>query len=920
MTDDDPIASLADDIADGIPIDWTARGAAVTSDPGLLRSLQVISSIGRARREIATSERTRGARVLRIMSAAVAALAGGKLILALSSAVAGWSQVSPFDLPTAYALNIVLFSASGIMLIVGGSRDHRVQALGILLLVIGSAFTDPLLPLTADTTVRSLLAQARHAYAEAFLAFTWWSFVWQFPTEPRPPRVRAIGRAFLVTSAGLGLVLFAANALLAVPFPQVIERALHVFSRNAVTRLFWPSLFIVAAPAMFLLLWKSRVETLDNRRRITWFVSSLVIGLSPILLAVILTPFVPQLRNPDWRAPIGVVLYAMLASIVPSTAYAVAVSHLMDLHLVIRRTAQYGLARSSVWCAIVAPLLFVAFDLRQHRFMTVEEYLSGGRPIAPLALSSLSFLVLTFRHQLLRRLDRWFRRDATDPSESLARLERGFRTSRTIREISSVLQRELGRAIGSTSTAVLIIDEQGDQLVSLENDTPPLPRGSVLRDLLRSVRTETQLSYRADGALAKLLPPSDREWLTHTGFCLFSPLVGSAGTLLGVVAIGEGSNGLPYTERDHMLVATMCGQAALKLENSRLRERVGSAILVRDVAVDWENEPARRCPECATMWPAPTLHCSCGTPTVEAALPLIVKGKFRVDRFIGAGGTGVVYHAVDMTLDRQVAIKTLPAIRLEHASRLHREARAMANVLHPNLALIYGAEHWKGTPLLIFEYLDGGTLLDSLRSGPLTIGEAIDLGTLLADALDRVHASGVLHRDVKPGNIGYTSNGVPKLLDFGLAAILDRSRDFRTPPAVVPNDLRVIEELTWGLHPSTSLTVTQQLIGTPYYLSPEALAGRDPEPSFDLWSLSMVLYEGIAGRHPFAGGAIVDVVKAIQHRPIPDVRDFRPDCPAPFAAFLNDSLSRVAARRPSAAAELRARLRLLQRSLVASAT
>jgi hypothetical protein len=468
--------------------------------------------------------------------------------------------------------------------------------------------------------------------------------------------------------------------------------------------------------------------------------------------------------------------------------------------------------------------------------------------------------------------------------------------------------------------AVLIVDEQGGQLVALDREVPSLPRGSALLDLLRSVRTETQLSYRADGALATLLPPSDRAWLTETGFGLFSPLVGSTGTLLGMVGIAEGRNGLPYTERDNMLVTAMSGQAALKLENSQLKERSGSGGSSRDpLSVDWENEPATRCHECATMWAPTTTHCSCGAATIEAALPLVVKGKFRVDRFIGAGGTGVVYHAVDMALDRQVAIKTLPAIRLEYASRLHREARAMATVMHPNLALIYGAEHWKGTPLLIFEYLDGGTLLESLRSGPLMIEETIDLGTLLADALDRVHASGVLHRDVKPSNIGYTSDGVPKVLDFGLAAILDRSRDTRTPPAVMPTDLDLIEEWTWGVHPSASLTLTQQLIGTPLYLSPEALAGHAPEPAFDLWSLSMVLYEAIAGRHPFAGDTIVEVVKKIQHGAIPDIRQFRPDCPDTFAAFLDDALSPVAARRPPTAGDLRTRLRWLRKTLFARA-
>jgi hypothetical protein len=887
------------------------------ADPALLRSFHIISAVGASRRAVIEKEHETGTPALVFLSKTIAAIAGGKLALALLSAVAGWSQVAFSDLRWPFAFNLLLFGISGVTLIAGGTRDLRVQALGMLLLIMASAFADPLLPRAAPGTVAGAVSWTRHLYADAFLAFALWWFVWLFPSVPRQRRARAFGQAWLAVAACLGGVLFVSNGLL--NSSAVLGGVLRIVDRNSATLLYWPVLFAVAAPAIVFLLWKSRMEMAANRRRITWFVMSLAVGFAPMVVAVILTPLVPQLTRPEWQMPIGIVLYAALASIVPSTAYAVIVSHVMDVHLVIRRTFQYGLARSSVWCAIAGPLLFVAFDLYRHRSMTVEQYLSGGRPIAPLVLSFLSLAVLTFRHRLLELLDRWFDRDAADYTEALARLERGLRTTRTIREVSSVLRRELRDAVRATTVGVLILDEQRQQLVSLDHEVPTLPRHSVLLDLLRSVRTETQVSYRADGALARLLPPSDLEWLTATRFGLFSPLVGSTGTLVGLVGVGESRNGLPYTERENMLIAAMTGQAALRLENSRLHERANGAGRRDQLSVDWENEPAARCSQCDTMWAPATMHCSCGSPTIEAALPLVVKGKFRVDRFIGAGGTGVVYHAVDLALDRQVAIKTLPAIRLEHSSRLYREARAMANVMHPNLALIYGAERWKGTPLLIFEYLEGGTLLDSLRSGPLSIEEAIGLGTLLADALERVHASGVTHRDIKPSNIGYTSEGVPKLLDFGLAAILDRSRESGAPRAALPTDPGLIEELTWGLHPSASLTLTQQLIGTPLYLSPEALAGLAPEPSFDLWSLSMVLYETVAGCHPLAGGAIIDVVKRIQRGAVPDVRDFRRDCPAVFAEFLNDSLSRRADDRPATAAALRTRLRSVHHTLFARA-
>ena len=927
MNDDELSESLAAAVADHASIDWRTSERLEAADPELVRSLRVISAIGEARRAHLVADESRSTRALVWLSLAVTGLTGAKLAIAALGVVIGWSSITSGSLPWASSLNVLLFGISGLLLVAGGTRDRRVQALGMLFLVIAAAFTGPMMVvLRSDGPFAALGGTFERLYADAFLALVLWQFVWQFPSEPKTPWSRTIGRSFLGLSGIIGVVIFLANALLglttvATTVPQA--SVLRLLDRTESTLLYWPLLFAVAAPAIPYLIWKSRVETAANRRKVTWFVASIGIALSPMLLAVLVAPFVPALGSPGWRSSVGAVLYIALASMVPTTAYAVAVSHVLDLHLVIRRTIQYGLAKTSVWCAIVFPLVYVVIDVYRHRGLRVEDYLTVRRPLEPILLSVISFGVLTFRHQILRHVDRWFYREAADHTESLARLERGLRSARTIRDISGVLKREIDRAVHPRSVAVLMVDDRRGQLVSLESVVPPLGQGSALLDLLRSIRTEIQLSYRSDGPVAGLLPPADRAWLANTGFGLFSPLVGSSGTLLGVLGIGEGLNGLPYTERDCMLITAMTGQAALKLENSRLREQTPAMVRSGSAGegiADWENEPAERCPECCSMWRPGTRHCSCGAATVEAALPLNVKGKFQVERFLGAGGTGVVYLAVDLALDRKVAVKTLPAIRLEHASRLHREARAMANVLHPNLALIYGAEEWKGTPLLIFEFLEGGTLLDSLNRGPIALEEVIDLGTLLADALDRVHSAGVLHRDIKPSNIGYTADGVPKILDFGLAAILDRSRGSNTPPAVLPNDPGLIAELAWGAEPSASLTITQQLVGTPLYLSPEALAGQGPQASFDLWSLGLVLYQAFSGRHPLAGEPIVDLIKTLRRAALPDIRDFRSDCPAAFAAFLNDALSPVMARRPATAADLRTRLRWLQGHLFPQAS
>src|SRR4029453_5469271 len=130
---------------------------------------------------------------------------------------------------------------------------------------------------------------------------------------------------------------------------------------------------------------------------------------------------------------------------------------------------------------------------------------------------------------------------------------------------------------------------------------------------------------------------------------------------------------------------------------------------------------------------------------------------------------GVVYVARDPALGRDVALKTLPAHRGDAIGRLRDEARAMAALNHPALATLYGVELWRGTPVLVVEYMTGGTLAARLATGPMSLAEIVALGVCIADALIYMHARGVLHRDVKPGNIGMTADGTVKLLDFGLS-------------------------------------------------------------------------------------------------------------------------------------------------------
>ena len=454
------------------------------------------------------------------------------------------------------------------------------------------------------------------------------------------------------------------------------------------------------------------------------FVGALAVGLTPFVLAVVATPFVPALRDPLVQQRVGVVLYATLASIVPVTVYSVAVDRVMDLQLLIRITLQHALARYAVWVVSFGPLVYVGFDIHTNQQLTITEYLDRSRPFGPLALSSVGLTALTLRQHLLHAIDRWFLLEPSDQSQTLAQLEQRYRTADSLCGVTGALAQELSRALHATSVAVLLVNDDGTDLVPVEGTTDPIRQDSALLEILRSTRRDLPVDSRALGSIARLLPAADREWLDDADAHLLCPFVGSTGMLLGVVAFGEARTGLPYSAAHFALVTAAVGQAAMQIENRQLRGREVDESRHRRVpgarGLDWQDEPAVYCPACSLVWSPQTRECSCGTATPAAALPLFVQGKFRLERLVGAGGMGVVYLAVDMVLDRQVAIKTLPSLRSESAERLHREARTMARVLHPNLALIYGTEQWRGMPMLIVEYLDGGTLRDWILQGPWT--------------------------------------------------------------------------------------------------------------------------------------------------------------------------------------------------------
>jgi serine/threonine protein kinase len=240
-------------------------------------------------------------------------------------------------------------------------------------------------------------------------------------------------------------------------------------------------------------------------------------------------------------------------------------------------------------------------------------------------------------------------------------------------------------------------------------------------------------------------------------------------------------------------------------------------------------------------------------------------GPFKIERELGRGGMGEVYLAQDTRLDRQVAIKALPAHLAQDPDRLarfHREAKVLASLNHPGIGAIYGLEEAGGHQYLILEFVEGETLADRLAKGAIPIDESLSLAKQIAEALEVAHEKGIVHRDLKPGNVMITPEGVVKVLDFGLAraegspsSTIGSGYSPDSPTITRPSPL-----------PAHSPTIPGAIMGTAGYMSPEQARGKAVDKRSDIFSFGCMLYEMLTGTMPFRGETVADSIGATLHK------------------------------------------------------
>ncbi|MEP6916194.1 MAG: serine/threonine-protein kinase, partial [Acidobacteriota bacterium] len=329
-------------------------------------------------------------------------------------------------------------------------------------------------------------------------------------------------------------------------------------------------------------------------------------------------------------------------------------------------------------------------------------------------------------------------------------------------------------------------------------------------------------------------------------------------------AIFESALDWSPAERDRMVVQ-VCGQ------NTRLITVV-RAMLRADaephVILDGSlmSHPDR--------WPAGTL----------------VGGHFRIVSLLGRGGMGEVYRAHDLTLSRDIALKVMPWSALqregleERLARFEREAQVLAALNHPNIAAIYRVTEIEGTRALVLELVDGPTLAERLSAGPVSLSDGVTIARQIAVGLEAAHEHGVIHRDLKPSNIKLRPDHTVKLLDFGLAKVIQ-------PEAPAGDGAMPSPAIT-----SPSMIQRGALFGTAAYMSPEQARGRDADRRSDVWAFGAVLYEMLTGERAFKGDDVAETLAAVLRADI-DVSRLPASTPVALTQLVTRCLDRDVTRR-----------------------
>jgi hypothetical protein len=646
-------------------------------------------------------------------------------------------------------------------------------------------------------------------------------------------------------------------------------------------------LMLLALPLIcVLVVWNyKRISDPQHRYRIRWITIGAFAGITPTILYFVLQSL-SRIEGQTW------ITHSSLTSIFPYTnmcltilplalGYAVIKHRLFGINVVVRLGFQYLLAKKVLQLLIYLPPVILAGIILANRDRRILDVLFSNTVYIALTVAAL--IGLKFRNSILELLDRKFFREVYTSEKILMQLIEDVENMDSLPEVSRAVSLQIDSALHPKRVFVFYRGSEKNELVLGHSS------GEYRRDLRIPAHSEfLRVAENESGAQPlsfykrQDVPDSEREWMESLGVQLVVPVNGRNQRIAGLLLLGEKKSEEAYTPQDKKLLKALARQIGVVYENLLLKAKVDQGMKVqRDVLSHLQNENRnllRECETCGACFDSDVDICPTDKTELALTLPVdrTIDEKYQLERLLGRGGMGAVYEALDLRLQRKIAVKILVGSMFGDRtalSRFEREARASAKMNHPNIVSVYdfGGIEGKGA-YLVMELLSGFTLRSVLKErrnlDPQVVAawfEQIFRGVRAS------HQNGIIHRDLKPENIfvSRTDDGRPvlKILDLGLAKI-------RQQDAV----------------DSASLTKPGTILGTLYYMSPEQVSGQEVDERTDIFSLGVMIVEALTGKLPFTGNTMSQVAIQILQK------DFRLNGNSPETARLDAVLQKCLAK------------------------
>jgi tRNA A-37 threonylcarbamoyl transferase component Bud32/GAF domain-containing protein len=696
-------------------------------------------------------------------------------------------------------------------------------------------------------------------------------FLARFPTgqTTRGYMRAALIVAWLTGGAAAALGLFSHGTALRAGTAAAIDL---INTHAGVFGLRWPlgiASFAVAVIGMIaaLILNYRGLDAEDHRRRIRWVLYGALIGLVPQIWWTAVT-LIESLTGITAIPRFDLLVNASTVAIPLAMAYAVVRHRVLDIRVVVRRSLQYLLARHALRIVVAIPFVALVVILIRNRDLTLGQLVT--ETVGYILWLALATLALRYRGPISRWLDKRFFREEFDREQLMMRLLEQSRRVESLSELSQLVSVILDSALHPSSALVWYRDpqERADTAATTpEFSAADFPAAEAFLHWLEQQGAAVSLDILEHAGVS----PDAVNWLAARGIALIVPMVDSGDRLVGALFLGGRKSEQPYDANDSKLLDAVARQTGVIRENLRLRARLSEEVRVRhDVLARLDDRlPGllRECPDCGSCYDGHEERCSLDNAVLVISLPIerTVDHRYRLDRLLGKGGMGAVYEARDLRLDRIVAIKVLHHKGLRQANalrRFRREARATARLSHPNIVTIYDFGSLDNDmAYIVMERIDGETLRATLeRDGTLEPAVARAWFEPLLAGIGAAHDNGIVHRDLKPENVmgAFDEAGhfQVKLLDLGLAKL--RASD--------QQELDTVTQDGW-------------LIGTPDYMPPEQLLGREIDRRADIFAIGVMLTEALTGDRVRRRSLRAGLSAELPEKDLPDaMRDLLASC------------------------------------------